>query len=83
MTPLTESGRRRLNRQRVDALLQLLGQYGIHHAVLFDAGLAAEGFRYDLHTEMAFTVGYQAQISIVPAGGQIILSAEMTIEGSH
>ena len=51
------SGRRCLDRQRVDALLQFIRQRGIDHAVLVDARLAAEGFRHDPDAEMALAIG--------------------------
>ena len=40
----------------MNPLPQFLSQRGIHHAVLVDPRLAAEGFRDDFDTEMAFTI---------------------------
>jgi hypothetical protein len=60
------------------ALLQRRDVAEAYQAALFSPG--AQDPRLGL---LEVAVDYQAQISIVPAGGQIILSAEMTIEGSH
>ena len=59
---------RSLNRQRVHALLQFLGQGGIDHAVLLDAGLAPEGLGHDDHAEMALAIGTRTGMTGVVVG---------------
>ena len=60
--------RRGLDRQRVNPLLQLIGQSGIHHPVLLNARLAAEGVRHDHHAEMALPIGACAGMAGVVVG---------------
>ena len=52
----------------MDAVFQFFRKDGIDHAVLFDARLAAEGFRDDENAEMAFTIRPRAGMAGVVVG---------------
>jgi hypothetical protein len=44
-----------MNRKGVDAAFELVRQRRVDHAVAFEPGLSAEGFRHDIETEVRLT----------------------------
>src|SRR5262249_2590795 len=58
----------RVDREGVDARLQLAGERRIYHAVAFDPALPPECTRYDIDPEMSFTARPVAGMALVVMG---------------
>src|SRR5258708_32649460 len=63
-----------MDRQRVDAALELVRQRRVDHAVTLDPALSAEGFRHDIEAEMGFAARPMSGMALVVMG--FILDAQ-------
>ena len=57
-----------MNRKGVDAALELVRQRRVDHAVAFEPGLSAEGFRYDIEAEVGLAPRPMSGMSLVQMG---------------
>ncbi len=62
------AGRGDMQRQRVNAAGQFVGERRVDHAMTLDAALAGEGPRHDMNAEMRLTAGPVAGMTLVAMG---------------